>query len=1116
MRRPTINSRSWSRTLGLLVVAGACAASSAAAAAHSTAIDRAKGASPPRRPAASERSLPDPYDQCQLAGLQWRNVGPFRGGRVTAATGVVGQRNVYYFGGTGSGVWKSTDSGVSWRNVSDGHFATGSVGAIAVAPSDPNVLYVGMGEGCIRGNVSHGDGVLKSTDAGRTWRNVGLRDTRQIGRVRIDPRNPDVVYVAALGHTFGANHERGVFRTRDGGATWKCVLFVNDSTGAVDLSVDAGNPRVLYAATWQVYRTPWSLVSGGKGSGLWKSTDDGDTWQRLTGEGLPKGLWGRVGVACSPARDGRVWAVIEADDGGIYRSDDAGRTWRRTNDDRNLRQRAWYYTHVYADPRNPDGLYVLNVQFMHSDDGGRTFAPMRTPHGDNHDLWIDSDDPQRMIESNDGGVNVTYDGGLSWTVQDNQPTAQFYHVVTDDGFPYRLYGAQQDNSTVSIASRTADRGIGGGDWYDVGGGESGFVAPKPGDPAIVYAGSYGGYLSRLDHRTGQERDVSPYPDNPMGWGAEGAKYRFQWTYPIVVSPHDANTVYAGSHVLHRSTNEGQSWEVISPDLTRHDPDKMLSSCGPITKDNTSVEYYCTIFSMAESRLEKGVLWVGSDDGLVHVSRDGGQTWRNVTPAALPAWSTINQIDPGPHDPGTAYVAAHRYKLDDYRPYAFVTHDYGKTWRSVTGNLPDDGGFVRVVREDPVRRDLLYCGTETGLYYSLDAGTHWRPLRLNRPGLIGDLDDLEGEAKGALPVVPITDLVVHEDDLVVSTQGRAFWILDDITPLRQMTEQAVRAPAWLFKPSPAYLFGGPVGGGRTSGANPPAGALIYYRLAHAPAEKEEVKLEFLDEQGRVIRKITNHPDEDEEQPAGGDDEDRSFARGPRAIPVKAGLNRFAWDLRYADASRFKGLILWGGGLQGPTVVPGTYQVRLTVGGESQTQSFEVRKDPRLSTTLADYQKRFDLHLKIRDKLTETHDAIVRLRDVRSQVKAVAERAKGVTKDSSLAVAARALSDSLTAIEEELYQTKSRSSQDPLNYPIKLNNKLSDLTSVVASADAAPTAQCYVVYEDVAGKIDVQLAKLTRVLGDPLARFNLMVREQDVPAVVIRKAKESGKGTPPASP
>ncbi len=598
-------------------------------------------------------------DPLLLRGLQWRSIGPYIGGRVTAVTGVAGQRNLYYGGGTGSGVWKSTDNGVRWQPISDGQLATGSVGAIEVAASDPNVIYVGMGEACLRGNVSHGDGVYKSTDAGKTWRHSGLADTRQIGQIRVHPLNPDLVYVAALGHTFGPSRERGVYRSRDGGTTWRNILAVNDSTGAVDLAMDPNNPRVLYAAFWQVMRTPWSLESGGRGSALYKSTDGGDTWTRLAGEGLPKGPWGRIGVTVSGGARDRVYAVIEADEGGVFRSDDAGKTWRRVNQDRNLRQRAWYHTHIYADPKNADVVYVLNVQLMRSKDGGRTFTPIGVPHGDNHDLWIDPDDPQRMIEGNDGGTIVTLDGGMSWSREDNQPTAQFYLVVTDDQVPYRVYGAQQDRGTVSIPSRTTGFGIRSTDWYNCGGCESGYIAPRP-DGATVYAGCYDGYIGRYDHRTGEEQDVSVYPENPMGWGAEGMKYRFQWTFPIVLSPHDPNTVYAAGNVLFKSTDEGHSWTPISPDLTRNDKTKLGPSGGPITKDNTSVEYYCTIFAMAESKVETGVLWTGSDDGLVHVTRDGGAHWENVTPRDLPQWSMVSQIDPSPHDAGTAYLAANHY------------------------------------------------------------------------------------------------------------------------------------------------------------------------------------------------------------------------------------------------------------------------------------------------------------------------------------------------------------------------------------------------------------------------------------------------------------------------
>ena len=637
-----------------------------------------------------------------LQALEWRSIGPYRGGRVTAVTGVVGQPRTFFLGGTGGGVWKTVDGGITWRNVSDGQIATGSVGAMAVAESDPNVVYAGMGESCIRGNVSHGDGVYRSSDAGRTWTHVGLRETRQIGRIRVHPRDPDLVYVAALGHTYGRNRERGVYRSRDGGADWQRILFVNDSTGAVDLAMDPSNPRILYAAFWQAMRTPWSLESGGSGSALYKSTDGGDTWTKLTGEGLPKGLWGRVGVAVSGARTDRVWAMIEAEEGGLFRSDDGGQTWRRTTDDRRLRQRAWYYTHVHADPKNADAVVVLNVQFLRSGDGGRTFTPIPTPHGDHHDLWIDPADPSRMINGNDGGANVSFDGGATWSRQDGQATGQFYHVIADDRFPYHVYGAQQDNSTVAIASRTGGSGIDRPDWYPVGGCESGFIAPRPGDPDVVYAGCYDGAITRYDHRTGETRNITVYPENPMGWGAEGMKYRFQWTFPIVVSPHDSNVLYAAGNVLFRSTNEGQSWTAISPDLTRNDRSKLGPSGGPITKDNTSVEYYCTIFAFAESKREKGLLWAGSDDGLVHVSRDGGAHWSNVTPPGLEAWSLVSQIEPSPHDPGTAYLAVNRYKLDDYRPFAWVTRDYGRSWRPIASGLPEMA-FVRVLREDPVRR-----------------------------------------------------------------------------------------------------------------------------------------------------------------------------------------------------------------------------------------------------------------------------------------------------------------------------------------------------------------------------------------------------------------------------
>ena len=1039
------------------------------------AAEKKKDAPPAKPPAPPEATLID--------GYSWREIGPFRGGRVVAVAGVPGQPQVYYMGATGGGVFKTTNGGTSWSPMTDGKVKTGSVGAIAIAPSDPNVVYVGMGEACIRGNVSHGDGVYRSNDAGKTWTHLGLEQTMQIGRIRVHPRDPDLVYVAALGHTWGANPERGVFRSKDGGKSWSKVLFVDDRTGAVDLAMDPSNPQVLYAGFWQVQRKPWSLDSGGPGSGLYKTTDGGDTWKKLDGKGLPKGIWGRVGVSVSAARPERLYAVIEAEEGGVFRSEDAGATWQRTNAERNLRQRAWYYTHVYADPVEPDTVYVLNVQFARSKDGGKTFQPIRTPHGDNHDLWIAPEDPRRMVEGNDGGASVTFDGGDSWSSLDNQPTAQFYHVIADDRFPYSLYGAQQDNSTVAIASRGAGAGIGLRDWYPVSGCESGFIAPKPGDPDVVYAGCYGGYIGRLDRRTGQERAITVWPDNPMGWGAEGMKYRFQWTFPIVASQHDKDVLYTAGNIVFRTTNEGSSWQAISPDLTRNDKTKLGPSGGPITKDNTSIEYYGTIFALAESPRDAKVLWAGSDDGLVHVTRDGGQTWTNVTPKGLAEWSRVSQVDASPHDAGTAWLAVNRYQLDDYRPYAYVTTDYGQSWKPIAAGLPADS-FVRVLREDPVRRGLVFAGTETGVHVSFDSGTTWQPLQRN------------------LPVVPITDLVVKNDDLVVATQGRSFWSLDDIGALRAAKPDIVNAAVHLFPPSPAYRFGGGEGRGPV-GKNPAYGAQIRYLLKDAPKQGEEVKLDILDAKGAVVRSFSSKEEkgEDKKEEDDGDDDDGPPAATAKSLPAKAGLNSFTWDLRYAEASKFKGMILWGGQTAGPRVVPGRYEARLSAAGQTLSQPFEVRKDPRVQTSDADYAKQQQLLLQIRDELSRTNDAIGRLRAVRDQARTAAERAKGGPAEKAVEEARDALAKKLTAVEEALYQTRNRSSEDPLNFPIQLNNKLAALGSSVGSSDAAPTEQAYAVHDDLKKRIDAELATLDKVLAEDVPAFNRLVREKEVPAVLV---------------
>jgi len=1080
-------------------------------------------------------------DPLLFKGMKWREVGPYRGGRVAAVTGLSGDRETYYFGGTGGGVWKTTDGGRSWRSVSDGFYG-GSIGAVAVSEWDPNVVYAGGGEETIRGNVSHGDGVWKSTDAGKTWTFAGLADSRHISRLRVHPKNPDLVYAAAMGHAFGPNETRGIYRSRDGGAHWSRVLYVNDKAGAVDLAMDPSNPRVLYASTWSFRRTPWGMESGGPGSGLWKSTDGGDTWAELTrNPGLPKGAQGGIGIsgiAVSPSNPENLYAIVEAQDGGVFRSRDAGKTWTKTNDNRSLRQRAWYYTRIYADPKDEEGVYVVNVQFQHSKDGGRTFTNIATPHGDNHDLWIDPNDPLRMIESNDGGANVSTDGGKTWTSQDNQPTAQFYRVSTDTHFPYRILGAQQDNSAVRILSRGSGPGIGEEDWEETSGGESGYIVADPQNPDVVYGGSYGGLLTRLDHATGLIRDVNPWPDNPMGHGAADLQYRFQWNFPVMFSPNDPKTLYAAAQVLFKSTDGGQSWQVISPDLTRNERSKQASSGGPITKDNTSVEYYDTIFAVAESPLEPGVLWAGSDDGLVQVSRDGGKTWKNVTPPGIPEWIQINAIDASPHDKGGAYVAATMYKSDDLRPYLYKTRDYGATWTRIDAGI-DPLHFTRVVRADPERRGLLYAGTERGVYVSFDDGGRWQPLQLN------------------LPIVPVTDLTIKEGDLVAATQGRGFWVLDDLAPLRALAGAAVPAgaKAYLYPSAPAVRLWTGRGGPperviQGVGQNPPTGVVIdYYLKEGLTAEQaKQAKLEILTADGKVVRSFQAKPAEGDKKPEAKNmeqgvaeekgkeepaaataptpgegpvpmqgeetagEERGAGEEGPRGnqqppkFPTEAGLNRFAWDMTWPPARRFPGLILWNNELVAPPAVPGKYQVRLTAAGETLTQPLEIRKDPRSAATQQDLEAQFQLLQQIRDKLDETHEAIRRIRDVRGQLDGL-EKLLGKDDAAMKPVldAAKDLDKKMTEVEEALYQTKNRSRQDPLNFPIRLNDKLSGVAGSSALGDARPTEQAVRVKNELVAAIDTQLAKLRTLWDGDLTRFNQLAREKGVAAVILPPAR-----------
>src|SRR6266540_3953157 len=1022
-----------------------------------------------RRQAPSSK-LPAPVlDTSLYNALEWREIGPFRGGRVTAVAGHADQPLTYYFGGTGGGVWKTTDGGLTWAPISDKDFRAGSIGAIEVAPPDPNVIYVGTGESPIRGNVSPGNGVYKSTDAGKTWTHIGLANAGQIGAIRVHPANADLIYVAVLGHAFGPNPERGVFRSKDGGKTWEKVLFRSDSAGAVDLALDPANPRILYASIWQARRGPWYMSSGGPSSGLFKSTDGGDTWKELTrNEGMPKGTIGKIGVTVSANHD-RVWAIVEADSGGVFRSDDGGDTWRRTNDERNLRQRAWYYTHIHADPKNPETVYVLNTSLYRSADGGRTFTQLRAPHGDHHGLWIAPNDPARMINSNDGGANVSYNGGATWTGQDNQPTAQFYHVIATTHVPYKVCGSQQDNSTVCIASRTDGGSIGEKDWYEVGGGESGWIAARADDPDIVYAGSYS-YLSRLDVRTGQERNIFPWPDNPMGWGAGDLKYRFQWTFPVVLSPFNPNVLYAGANVIFRTTTEGQTWEAISSDLTRNDKSKEGPSGGPITKDNTSVEYYNTVFVIAPSPRDSNVIWVGTDDGLVHVTRDGGKTWQNVTPKDLPEWTLVSAVEASPHDPATAYLAATRYKLDDFRPYIYKTSDYGRSWRKIVAGIPETH-FTRAVREDPARRGLLFAGTEFGAYVSFDDGGSWQSLQLN------------------LPVVPIHDLTVKDHDLAAATHGRAFWVLDDITPLEQLTDEVARGERHLVTPRDAVRFRGPGFVPARSlaaiGANPPNGAMVYFYLKGKP--DGEVTLDILDARDSLVRRYSSRAKE-----------------AADSLKVEAGLNRFVWDLRYPDAHRFKGLVFWAGSTRGPLAVPGTYKARLAVGSWSETREFQVVKDPRVKATQEDLQKQFDLLVRIRDRVSAANDAVKQIREVKEQLDAVAARARQLPdgKPAALARHADSLKSMLGTVEQAIYQVRNRASEDPLNFPIRVNNKLASLAGVVGSADAPPTDQAYQVFDQLSAELQGYLDRLKAVVDSDVPAFNRLAKEQDIPALMVR--------------
>ena len=990
------------------------------------------------------------FQELDYDALEYRLLGPFRGGRSAAVTGVPNKPNLYYFGSTGGGIWKTTNGGRQWENISDGYFG-GSIGSIAVSKSDPNVMYVGGGEKTVRGNVSSGYGIWKSVDAGKTWEASGLKSSRHVPRIAIHPTNHNIVYAGVMGNIYKPTQERGVYKSTDGGKTWRKTLFSNEHAGVVDLIMDPTNPRILYASTWRVQRTPYSLSSGGDGSALWKSTDSGETWTEIsTKKGFPEGILGIIGVTVSPVNNQRVWAIVEnKDKGGLYRSDDGGETWSQVNSERKLRQRAWYYTRVYADTEDVDKVYVLNVRYHKSTDGGKTFRTYNAPHGDHHDLWIAPENPHRMIIGDDGGAQVTYDGGETWSTYYNQPTSQFYRVTTDNAFPYRIYVAQQDNSTIRIPHRTDGRSITEDDWESTAGGESAHIAVDPKDNDIVYGGSYDGFLTRVNHKTGTVRAINVWPDNPMGHGAEGMKYRFQWNFPIIFSKHNPNRLYTFSQHVHVTENEGQSWDIISPDLTRNDPEKLKSSGGPITQDNTSVEYYCTIFAAQESPLKEGLLWVGSDDGLIHVTQDGGKTWDNVTPKGMPEWMMINSIEPSAFDEGTCYVAGTKYKTGDFAPYLYKTTDYGKTWKKITNGINGEH-FTRVLREDPKRKGLLYVGTETGMYISFNDGKDWKPFQLN------------------LPIVPITDLTIKDNNLIVATQGRSLWMIDDLTVIHQLYD-ADLSKTVLFKPKDTYrMRGGSRKGSKTTGTNHPNGVMTYFNLKDYK-DDDKVSLTYFDTKGDTIKTFSTKDKKNK-------------------LTVKKGANQFVWNMTYDGAERLPGMILWWASLQGPRAIPGDYKVSLNVNGEEHSQPFTILADPRAESTLADMQKQFEFIKDVNKTMDDAHKSIKKIRAVNKQLGAFQKQYADDENVKDLVEKAKNLEEQLSNIEKELYQTKNRSGQDPLNFPIKLTNKLGHLNSLVSMGDFPPTEQDIAVKNELTDKIEKQLNAFNSILNDEVKAFN----------------------------
>jgi len=1001
----------------------------------------------------------------ELPNIEWRSIGPYRGGRASTVSGSTKSDNTYYFGATGGGVWKTTDSGQNWKNISDGYFG-GSIGAVSVSESDPNVLYVGTGEQTVRGNVSPGyGGFWKSYDGGETWKKLNLNiDQVQVGRIAIHPTDPNIVFIAVMGDLFKDTPDRGLYKSTNGGNSWKKVLYTNQRSGAVDISIDKSNPRIMYASTWNIRRTPYSLESGGEGSALWKSTDGGDTWKNISNStGLPKGIWGISGVSISPANPNIIYALIENKNGGLYKSNDSGKTWKIVNSDRNLRQRAWYYTRIYADTQNENRVYVMNVAFWRSEDGGKSFDRYRTPHGDHHDLWIDPNNNRRMIVADDGGAQVSNDDANNWSTYMNQPTAQYYRVATDNSFPYNILVAQQDNSTQRVPHRVNSGGISERDWEPSAGGESAHLAAKPDNPDIVYGGSYGGYLTRLDHNTGEVRSVNVWPNNPMGHGAEDMKYRFQWNFPIFFSPHDNDKLYTTSNNFHVTNDEGQSWDVISPDLTRNEKEKLGPSGGPITKDNTAVEYYATIFAACESPYEKDLLWAASDDGLIHVSKDGGINWENVTPENSPKYLMWNSVEPDPFIKGGLYAAGTLYKTGDYRPYLYKTKDYGKTWEKIVEGIPENH-FTRVLRADPNKEGLLYAGTESGMFISFDDGKSWSSFQLN------------------LPLVPITDLTIKNDNLIAATQGRSIWLIDDLTPLHQMNDQVKNANFHLFKPLDSYRMGySSWGSSGNAGKNHHNGVKVFFNInQNLINDSASVSLEFFDSNKKLIKRFSSD-----------DKKNKLVLNGKK--------NSFVWNMRYDDAKGFDGLIMWAASLRGPKAAPGEYYVKLSVDKESMETNFTILKDPRSMSSNNDLKEQFDFLISIRDKINTIHKSIEEIRSTRNQLNDLKDKLD--ENHTEINGMIDEINTKISKIEKNLYQTKNRSGQDPLNFPIRLNNKLAHLTSVASVGNYKPTDQMYNVRDELLILIDKELESWKSIKSIDLERLNTTIIKNNIQLISI---------------